>query len=463
MSEFELKDTICAISTPIGEGGISIVRVSGKDAFSAVDSIFRAASGKRLMDVASHTIHYGHIVVDSKKIDEVLVSVFRTPRSFTAEDVIEINSHGGVVMTDLILRAVLKQGVRLAQEGEFTKRAFLNGRIDLAQAEAVIDIIKSKSERSAKTALEQLQGTLSSAVNELKNRMIKILAHIESFIDFPEEENELFDDSQMAGEIKDIDFLLKEMLATYRSGEYLREGVHTVMVGRPNAGKSSLLNALLRRDRAIVSSYPGTTRDALEEMIEIDGVAFRLVDTAGIMPSPEHELDYLSIEQTKEHVTKGDLLLFMIDSSVPTNEEDRDIFEHIKDKDYYLILNKTDLPVAVELDELLSWGVEEERVIKISVSAKKGLEELEAKMSGFARGGEYESKGICILRARHRDAIERAASFLSRAGEMFQSRDELELIACEVRSALKPLQELIGEVYSDDVLNHIFDEFCIGK
>ena len=425
--------------------------------------MFAAVSGLKLADADSHTIHYGHVVNDGEKIDEVLVSVFRGPRSYTAEDVIEINSHGGIVMTNAILKLLLEKGARMAEPGEFTKRAFLNGRIDLAQAEAVIDVIKSKTDKGAHVAVEQLDGVFSRRIGEIKKRLLTVLAHVESFVDFPEEDIEFFDDDVWRGEFDAVKETLSGMLLSCRNGEYLREGVHTVLVGKPNVGKSSILNTLLHRDRAIVSSYPGTTRDALEELIEIDGVLFRLVDTAGIMLSPEHELDYLSIEQTKEHVQKGDLLLFVLDGSKELEQDDIDIFERVKDKDYFIVLNKNDLPQKLDVNVLYEKGANKESFVSISVLQKDGIQALEKFLSEFVWQGKYESKGACIMRVRHRNAIEKALSCINKAYVMFCEKHDLELIACEIHDAVDVMKEIIGEVYSEDVLDLIFSEFCIGK
>ncbi len=455
-------DTICAISTPIGEGGISIVRLSGDAAVRIVDDVFQAASKKKLCEASSHTVHYGHIVYEGEVIDEVLVTVFRSPRSYTCEDIVEINTHGGIVITKRILDLFIVCGARLADAGEFTKRAFLNGRIDLTQAEAVLDVIKAKTDLSARTAGEHLSGRLSGDIKKMKDSLVSFCAHIEAFIDFPEEDIEVYQNDDFCERMSEIESALGAMIKTYQHGEIIREGVHTVIVGAPNVGKSSLLNTLLNRDRAIVSDVAGTTRDALEELIEIDGVLFRVVDTAGIMPSPQHALDYLSVEKTREHYHKGDLILFMLDGARPLSEDDHQIYQEIKDKRYIIVINKSDMPSKIDKKIVHEW-TQEESMVTISAVSLSGIRELEKALVGRVWQGAYSERDTVIMRVRHKHALEKACGNIEKAQECFRDKKGLELLAYEVRGAIGALEELIGEVYSDEILNAIFSEFCIGK
>ncbi|MFH1385280.1 MAG: tRNA uridine-5-carboxymethylaminomethyl(34) synthesis GTPase MnmE [Candidatus Omnitrophota bacterium] len=380
MSLIYEKDTICAISTPIGEGGIGIVRLSGDNAIQIVDSIFKPKSKINFLSVPSHTIHYGHIVDNNNTIiDEVLVCLYRAPRSYTTEDIVEINTHGGIVLTRRILDILINKDARLAEPGEFTKRAFLNGRIDLPQAEAVLDIIKAKTDLSAKAALEHLEGQFSSCIDEVRSRLVALCAHIEAYVDFPDEDDISFNNEQLSDEFKRVEETLATMIDTYKNGEILREGVHTVIVGKPNVGKSSLLNTLLNRDRAIVSKIPGTTRDALEELIEIHGILFRLVDTAGIMKTPQHELDYLSVGKTQQHYEKGDLILFVIDGSQALSEADQDIYEKVRKKHCIIVLNKSDLKKCINEKDVRVWCGDDVSIITISIVNKSGIAALEKK------------------------------------------------------------------------------------
>lgn len=459
----DYQDTICAISTPMGEGGIGIVRLSGDRAIAIAESLFQAASGVKLAECQSHTVHYGKIMDEDVVLDEVLISLFRSPRSYTTEDTVEINTHGGIVVTRKILSVLVKYGARVAEAGEFTKRAFLNGRIDLTQAEAVLDLIKAKTDLSAQTAAQQLEGVLSGKIRVIKDRLVTVLAHIEGFVDFPEDDMELFSDVQFKETFSEIEDVLEKMIRTYVNGAVIREGVHTVLVGKPNVGKSSLLNTLLNRDRAIVSDVAGTTRDALEELIEIDGVPFRLVDTAGIIPTPQHQLDYLSIQKTRQQYQQGDLILFVLDGAQELDDEDWTIYEELKNKNCIVVINKCDLPQCADVSPLLARSNTKVRCVSVSVATKEGIPQLEKALVEFVWQGEYERGNVMIMRVRQKDALHGALQSVHRAHELFMQQEPIELLAYDVHEAVKKLREFIGEVYSDDILNVIFDEFCIGK
>jgi len=463
MSSIQNNDTICAISTPIGEGGISIVRLSGSDAIALTETVFRIPSGKKLSTVSSHTVHYGHIIDGEEIIDEVMATVFKAPRSYTTEDMVEINTHGGIIVTKKVLELFLAHGARLAEPGEFTKRAFLNGRIDLIRAEAVLDIISAKAERSAHAAVKQLQGQLSDTINVLKEKLISMCAHVESFIDFAEEDIELYSDMALHNECATIIHTIKLMLASYERGTILRDGVHTVIVGKPNVGKSSLLNTLLNRDRALVSEYPGTTRDALEELIEIDGILFRLVDTAGIMVSPQHELDYLSVEKTRQHYEQGDVILFIVDGSQPLDDEDRDIFEKIKDKKHLIIINKNDLAAKASRETLGTWCGSDAHILSVSVKTKEGIASLEKALMNAVWYGDDMREESLIMHVRQKNALEKALTHLTTVHTSLINKEPIELIACDMRDGVQSLRVLTGDICADDVLDVIFSEFCVGK
>jgi tRNA modification GTPase len=463
MTTEKQNDTICAISTPLGEGGIAIVRLSGSRSIPIADSLFRAPSKKKLSDALSHTIHYGHIFRHEVMLDEVLVSVFKAPRTYTAEDMVEINAHGGIVITRAILDALIEAGARLAEPGEFTKRAFLNGRIDLLQAESVIDVITAQSELSAKAALQQLEGYLSRALKHIREQLVTVRAHVESFVDFPEEGDQLYSDSKIKEGLSAVITELKRLADSYKNGEVIRAGVHTVFVGRPNVGKSSLLNVLLKRDRAIVSDFPGTTRDALEELIEIDGVLFRLVDTAGIMISPQHTLDYLSIEKTRQQYEKGDLIIVVFDAASPLGDEDKKIIAAIKDKKCLVVCNKTDQGVLLDSSVIAEEFGYAPEVLYLSVVTKKGVEELEHALGKAVLTTTSMLGETLVTRLRQKQAIESAYKSLLQALRGLDDKKGIELVAYDLQAAIRAIKELIGEVYSDEVLNVIFSEFCIGK
>jgi len=456
-------DTICAISTPIGEGGISIIRLSGPDAIRIADLLFQSPSGKTLHAADSHTIQFGTICKNNEVLDEVLVSVFKAPHTYTKEDIVEINTHGGLVITRTILESLITQGARMAEPGEFTKRAFINGRIDLTQAEAVIDLIKAKSDVSAKTALKQLEGRLSHDLKKIRELLTALRAHIETFVDFPEEEDRLYADMNIKQELTDSVTRLQQLHATYQNGAVAREGVHTVIVGKPNVGKSSLLNVLLNRDRAIVSDYPGTTRDALEELIEIDGILFRIVDTAGIMQSPQHELDYLSIEKTRQHYEQGDLIIIVLDASQKITEEDKEIINAVKGKKCIVVCNKIDQGVCVKETSLAQLFGEQQESVFLSVKSKEGVSDLEKALANSAWHDAPKETGVLLTRIRQKNAVEKSLGNLSAAQKGFEERKGIELVAYDIQQAVDAVKELIGEIYTDDVLNVIFSEFCIGK
>jgi len=406
-----IDDTIAAISTPPGVGGIGIIRVSGRDAFSIVNSIFRSKKVKDLSSVKSHTIHYGHIVDGDSLIDEVLVSVMKAPNTYTKEDVVEINCHGGMVSVKKVLEQVLKNGARLAEPGEFTKRAFLNGRIDLSQAEAVIDIINSKTENSLKLAVNQLEGRLSKEIKKIMDKIIEIMAHIETSIDYPEYDLEEINYDNLENNIKEIRKEIRHLLETADSGKIMREGVKTVIVGKPNVGKSSLLNALLREQRAIVTSIPGTTRDVLEEYINISGIPFKIIDTAGIRETNDI-VEKIGVDRSKELLELADLIIFIIDLSVPLTEEDRYIMDLVKERKTLVILNKTDKETVINKKEIYDKFINN-KVLEMSTKNPEDIERLEETLKEMFDEGHFNIDDSAVIsNMRHKNALIKANNSL---------------------------------------------------
>ncbi|WP_426350971.1 tRNA uridine-5-carboxymethylaminomethyl(34) synthesis GTPase MnmE [Alloiococcus sp. CFN-8] len=459
MKEF---DTIAAIATALGEGGISIIRVSGDKALDIVSSIFKGKNHRSIKDIKSYTMRYGHIVekgTDSV-IDEVIVSFMKGPKSYTAEDTIEINCHGGVISSNRILEEVIKAGARHAEPGEFTKRAFLNGRIDLTQAEAVIDIIRSKTDLSMKSAMLQSEGRLSREISRLSEVLLNVLALIEFVVDFTEDDEEPDDHTpvlvknKLEEVIKEIDNLLK----TSNEGKILREGLNIVIIGKPNVGKSSLLNALLMENRAIVTDIPGTTRDVIEEYLSLDGIPIKITDTAGIRDTKD-VVERIGVERSKEKISQADLIVLMLDLSRALEEEDKEIIEFIKDKKYLLLLNKTDLERRLEIPSEVSLV----NSIEISAVAGTGLEELKQKIKDMFFNGEINTEGVMITNVRHKEALYRALEGCNTALEQVKQGAYLDLVSIYVTSALKALGEITGAEIQEDLVNKIFSSFCVGK
>lgn len=468
MPNIHLDDTIAAIATPLGEGGISVIRMSGVDAYKILGQVFKAKTGK-LEDFASHTIHLGQIQEkDGRAVDQVLVSVFRAPHSYTGQDVLEISSHGGLVVTKHILQLLKNAGARHAEPGEFTKRAFLNGKIDLTQAEAVLDLIRAKSERSLEIAVRQLDGQLSHKFKILKDELMKIYAHMEAFLDFPEEDLEIYEDKTFLEKFHSLEAEMKQLIAGFKRGALLREGALIVLAGKPNVGKSSLFNALLARDRALVSEYPGTTRDALEEAVEIDGLYMRLLDTAGLSSDLEgHPVDKMGMERTRQALKEADCFLFVVDGTASLDAGDLRAYEEIKKtfkedekiKPVLILINKSDL--SQHLDRQSLQKMAPAKILEISAKTKQGFETLEKELSAIFSKVENESEQITKL--RHKNALEEALQSLGQAREAFSRQESLEFVITDLKSAIDTLREVVGEVYSEDLLDIIFSEFCIGK
>ena len=463
------EGTIAAIATPLGQGGIAVIRISGKDAIAAAA---RAFHGKQnLIEAQSHTAHFGECRDSSGVvIDQVVATVFRAPHSYTGEDTVEISCHGGAFVTKRVLDLILQNGAHLAGPGEFTKRAFLNGRMDLAQAEAVADLIHAQSESSRRSSVDQLEGKLSLSINELRDKLLKICGLLELELDFTEEGLEFIDKNKIIQEICNISEYLKRLIESYEVGKVFRDGVKVVIVGKPNVGKSSLLNRLLDQDRAIVTDIPGTTRDVIEENIIFNGVLFKLVDTAGIRKSPDL-VESEGIRRASKEVASADLILMVFDQAQEINESDIAILETVREiksehSGLVFVENKADL-IGEVLDvgkRMLLNDVAESRFLRVSAKTGEGVDSLRKLLfeSSASTGSPFGDITV-ITSERHKQSLVAAVSKLSFALEELSAGKSNELLAVDLRSALDSLGEIIGVVTSDDVLNHIFGKFCIGK
>lgn len=454
----DLTDTISAISTPAGEGGIGIIRMSGPASIPIAKKIFTTPKGESLNGVESHKLIYGYIKDPNtgKKIDEVLLAVMCSPKSFTGEDVVEISCHGGNLPLNSILRLTVKSGARIAEPGEFTKRAFLNGRINLLQAEAVIDIIKSKSDTALESAMNQLQGGLAEKITSIRNILINILAEIEANIDFPEDDIEFKNRLELKRGLESVLTEIRQLLDSYRYGKIYREGVSVVIAGRPNVGKSSLMNALLNEDRSIVTSIPGTTRDTIEEGLNLNGLTIKIVDTAGIRES-EGLIELEGIRRTQKAIEGAGVIIFLLDGSEGLREEDRNLIKEIKQKNKPIIIAINKIDIAPHINSY-------EGAVKISALKNIGLNELRNKIFDVIYNGHCKTpEGIFITRERHRKLLSKAHESLGKAILAVNNNLSPEFIAADMRFALENLGEITGETYSDDVLDRIFQEFCIGK
>jgi tRNA modification GTPase len=453
------KDTIAAISTPLGEGGIGIVRISGPAAEEIARSVFsRNPSG----GFESHRFYYGelHDPDTGDVVDEAMLVLMRAPRSYTCEDVLEIQCHGGYLVVQKVLQLVLRAGVRLAEPGEFTKRAFLNGRIDLLQAEAVIEVIRGKTEAALVLAQHQREGLLSKRIAAAKEGIVTSLAFIEAYLDFPEEDIDLPGIREIETATRISLELVEELLNGFQQGKVIREGVSVLIVGKPNVGKSSLLNTLLKEKRAIVTSIPGTTRDIIEEVVNIKGLPVTLLDTAGIRDSGD-EIEQEGMKLTMEKIPLADLILFVVDSSKPFDDEDALIMKSIVDRPFLVVANKSDLPSVLQLPG----SMRSASVVNISARDGAGIEGLRnAIFSRFLHGEVLDGRDFTALsQARHRDALDRSKKSLISFLKNFATQVPYEISALDLRDALRALDEVTGETTTDDILNQIFTRFCIGK
>lgn len=455
-------DTIAALATPLGEGGLAVLRVSGPAAFSIVDACFRPAGGRHRKPSAaeSHTVHYGHIVQSGRELDDVLIAVFRNPRSFTGEDTVEVSCHGGVLITRLVLETLLGAGARLAEPGEFTQRAFLNGRIDLAQAEAVADLIHARTELALGVARQQLAGRLSSRIRTLRDRLMLTLAHVEAHLDFPDEDISPDTGAALRQRMQDATQLLDELLRTAPEGQLLRRGLRAAIIGRPNAGKSSLLNVLLGHERAIVSPVAGTTRDTIEETANVRGLPVVFVDTAGLRTAAD-ALEVEGIRRSRAAALSAEMILHVLDASEPLHPDDAALLDEFAQRPRLLIINKSDLARQLVLPPALATN---DTVVEVSCATGGSVEALkDALKRAVWRGGVGTEAVEVAINARHQDALTRARTALQRAAEAWQAQATLELIAADLRLAVTAIGEVVGETTTEDLLDRIFSTFCLGK
>lgn len=456
-------DTITSISTPMGEGAIGIVRLSGPEAVEIGDKLYKGK--KKLKDVPSHTINYGHIIdpETDEVVEEVMISVLRAPKTFTREDIIEINCHGGILTINRILELTMTHGARMAEPGEYTKRAFLNGRIDLSQAEAVMDFIRSKTDRASKVAMNQIEGRLSDLIKRQRQSILEILAQVEVNIDYPE-----YDDVEDAttefllAQSKKIKNEINQLLETGTQGKIMREGLSTVIVGKPNVGKSSMLNNLIQDNKAIVTEVAGTTRDVLEEYVNVRGVPLRLVDTAGIRDT-EDIVEKIGVERSRKALSEADLILFVLNNNEPLTEEDRTLYEVIKTEDAIVIVNKTDLKRRLDIEEVKTM-IGDTPLIQTSMLKQEGIDELELQIRDLFFGGEVQNQDMTyVSNSRHISLLKQARQTIQDAIDAAEAGIPMDMVQIDLTRTWEILGEIIGESASDELINQLFSQFCLGK
>lgn len=458
---YDTTDTIAAIATPLGESGIGVIRISGSKAYDVGDAIFQSKSSLPLAQRRDRSIQYGLIVDDDgKAVDEVILLIMKGPRSYTAEDVLEIQCHGGRQSLSEILGLVLRHGARLANPGEFTQRAFVNGRIDLAQAEAVMDVIQAKSAQGLTSAVSQLEGRLSRVVGDMRLHLTDFITRLEVTVDYPEEDLEEIEVPDIAGAIREMERRLDDMLAESKSGRMMRDGVMAAIAGTPNAGKSSLLNRFLETERAIVTDVPGTTRDVIEEWITIQGVPICLVDTAGIR-STDDTVEQIGVRRAKEYMDRADIILVVVDQSRPLQEEDRQILETARGRQALIVLNKEDLQPAFETEELQSYGLP---LLSISASTGAGMGELKDAMLSLAlQQGLTAAQSALLANTRHIELVRQSREALQRALDTIEAGMPVDCAIVDIREAWELLGSITGDTVHDDIIEEIFSRFCLGK
>jgi tRNA modification GTPase len=455
-----LQDTIAAIATATGEGGIGIVRLSGKESLAIANKIFVGLDKKKPTQFKSFSMHYGKVVDSHKIIDEVILTVMRGPKSYTRQDVVEINCHGGVLSLRKILELTLKYGCRLASPGEFTKRAFLNGRLDLAQAEAVIDIIRAKTDSALKISLGQLSGGLSGEINKIRQSLLDILVILDANIDFPEEGIPRQDFTEISLGLAAIEARLNRLLSSASGGRILREGLHVVICGKPNVGKSSLLNALLKKERAIVTSVAGTTRDTIEEVIDIKGIPVKIVDTAGIL-KPRNLIEKKAVKRSRSQISLADLVIILFDSGSKLDHQDRKLIKELKSKNVIAVINKIDLKARIEKDEITRVF---SRVVELAARSGKNIDLLENALYDFVYQGKLSSPELILVsNLRHIHALRDAQKFIGEAKQVLADKLSIEFITQNLKDACAYLDKILGGSFSEDLLDRIFTDFCIGK
>jgi tRNA modification GTPase len=461
---FMYTETIAAIATALSDSGISIIRVSGPDAITAVDQIFMTKGRKHILQkVSSHTIHYGFVYEQDKPVDEVMVSVMRAPRSYTAEDVVEIHCHGGILITNRILELVIETGVRLALPGEFTKRAFLNGRIDLSRAEAVMDLIQSTNEFAMRSSFSQLRGSVFSVIKELREKILYEIAFIESALDDPEHIDMDGHGEALSQVLNELSFTLKKLIDSAKDGKVMKDGIGTVILGKPNAGKSSLLNALSGGERAIVTDIAGTTRDILEETVRLKNICLCIKDTAGIRHT-EDIVEKIGVERAIQSAKEADLILYVVDASVPWDDNDFEILSFIREKNCLIILNKTDLPSVITEDIIYETTENRYPVIKMSLTQQSGMEELEEAIRDLFFHGKISFENeVYITNMRHKEALQEAYESILMVIESVSKKLPEDFYSIDLMNAYSRLGHIIGEEVGEDLVNEIFSRFCMGK
>lgn len=458
-------DTIAAISTPMGEGAIAVVRLSGDQSIPIADLLFRGVHGKRLGDVASHTIHYGHLIdpKDGQVVEEVMVTVMKGPKTFTKEDVVEINCHGGIVSVNRVLQHVLKYGSRLAEPGEFTKRAFLNGRIDLSQAEAVMDLIRAKTDRAMNMALGQMEGRLSRLIRTLRQELLEVLAHVEVNIDYPEYDDvEEMTHKMLMEKALYVREEIKKLLQTSEQGKILREGLSTVIIGRPNVGKSSLLNSLVHENKAIVTDIPGTTRDVIEEYVNVRGVPLRLLDTAGIRET-EDIVERIGVERSRQVLKEADLILLVLNYSDRLTDEDENLFKAVEGMDAIVIVNKTDLPPQIDMDRVKELAAKH-KIVTTSLLEDKGVDELEEAISSLFFAGSIEAGDMTyVSNSRHIALLNQSLQAIEEAIDGVNMGTPIDIVQIDLTRTWELLGEIIGDSVHESLIDQLFSQFCLGK
>lgn len=450
-----MNDTIAAISTALGVGAISIIRVSGPESINIVNKLFK---GKNLTKVNTHTIHYGHIIDNNEIIDEVLVSVMRAPKTFTAEDIVEINSHGGISTTNKILELLLSNGARLAEPGEFTKRAFLNGRIDLIEADGIMNLISSKTEKARTLSINQLSGKVSNNIKELRNKLVAIISNIEVNIDYPEYEDiEVLTNEKIQPSLLSFKDELHEIIKKSEEGKIINEGINVGIIGRPNVGKSSLLNNLLEEEKAIVTDIEGTTRDIVEGTINLNGIILNIIDTAGIRET-DNIVEKIGVEKSKNIINESDLVILILNNNEKLTNKDIELLDKIKDKKHIVLINKIDLERKIDLSKL------PKNYLKISVKDNIGIEELKQEIINLFNLGQLETEDLSYLTdARSISLLKKSLNYIDESINSINNNEPIEIVEFNIKDAWESLGEIIGETYKDELLDELFQRFCLGK
>lgn len=459
-----MEDTIAAIATAYGEGGIGIVRLSGEESKRVLDRIFVPKQNQYKESIVNKRLYYGHIIDPAcgQIVDEVLAVYMKAPATYTAEDVVEIYCHGSIVALRKTLALALRNGARLAEKGEFTKRAFLNGRLDLSQAEAVIDIVRAKTDKTFDVALSQMEGALSVRVKGIRQVLMDLLVDITVNLDYPDEDIEIMTYQRLTESTLEIGDMIQKLLSTAGTGRIIREGLNVAIIGKPNVGKSSLMNALLREARAIVTEIPGTTRDTIEEVISIKDIPVKLTDTAGIRET-EDQIERIGIEKSKESFNRADLVIFIVDGSSPLSREDREIMSKISTRKAIVLINKTDLGSNIEEEEILI-TLPHAGVIKASIRNNVGIEALEREIVSMVYGGQVkQEESLLVTNVRHMELLEKAKMAIGDASAMAENSEALDFIEVDVRRCWELLGEIIGESVTEDIIDQVFARFCLGK